>query len=146
MLEMQSRLLVVAVRLEDLAEREVLLPGALIARPRLQRAPRQIDGVVQVLQGEKDAGEVEQHLGVVRRHGEGAAEALDCLLRVAFDAPEVADLAVELHRFRLLKRVLQDLSKFYLMELEKIFLIINFRKLFEKAYLFIVFKIAIVPN
>lgn len=50
--QVQRGLLVVAVRLKDLAQSEVLLPGAAVRRLHLQRAARQVDGVVQVLQRE----------------------------------------------------------------------------------------------
>lgn len=90
--------------LEYLPESEVLLPGVAVRRLELERAPRQVRGVVEVLEDEEDAGEVEQHLGVVGRDGERPAEALDRPLRVALDAPEVADLVVQLHRLGFLQQ------------------------------------------
>lgn len=64
--QVDGRLLVVPVRLEDLAEREVLLPGTLVRRLHLERPARQVDGVVEILQREKHTGQVQQYLGVVR--------------------------------------------------------------------------------
>ena len=78
--------------LVDLAQREVLEPRLALGDGYLhvEGALGQEDGVVVELQVEEDSGQVEEDVGMVRGEVEGLAEALDGLLRVPLDSPEVA--------------------------------------------------------
>lgn len=95
---MHHRLLIVSVRFEDLPESEVLLPRTLDRIEHLQRPPRQVNGVVQILQGEQDPGQVQEHVRIVWGYGQRSSEAFDRFFRVTFYAPELTDLVVQLHR------------------------------------------------
>lgn len=56
--KVQRRLLIVAVRLENLAEGKVLLPRAAVGRLHLERPPRQVNGVIQILQCEQHPAQI----------------------------------------------------------------------------------------
>lgn len=98
--QVQAGFLVVPVRLENLPQSEVLLPGALIRRLHFQAAPSQVYRIVQVLQREQDPREVQEHFRVVRGDGQRSSETLDRSPGVAFDPPEVPDLVVQRDGFR----------------------------------------------
>lgn len=102
--EVVDGVLVLAARLEDLAKSEVLQPGVLVGRLGVERAVGEFESVVEVLQVEENPRQVEQYVRVVWTQGQRFAEAFHRLLCVAFDAPEVADLVVDLWRLRLLQK------------------------------------------
>lgn len=97
MSKMRRGLLIMSICLEDLPQSKVLLPGTFVWWLHLQRTPGKEDGIVQILEGEKNTSQIEKNLRVVRRDGQGPPEALYRFGGIAFYAPEVADLVVKLH-------------------------------------------------
>ena len=92
-----------SVGLENLPQRVVLEPGVVLWGLHQEGAPREGNGVIQVLQIEEHAGKVQQNVRVIGADGQGSTKTLQGQLRVALDSPEVANLVVNLRRLGFLK-------------------------------------------
>lgn len=117
------------ISFENLSESEIMLPGAFVAWLHFKRPPGEVDSIIEILQREKHPCKVKEDFGIVRRNGKCSAKTFDSLLCIAFYAPKVSYLIVELYRLRFLKwRSKYVLSNYFINNLYKGLVIKNFIK------------------
>jgi len=115
MSKMKCSLLEMAIRLQNLTKLEMLLPSILIRWLDLKGPSSEEDGIIQILEVEKDTCQVQKYFSIIWWHSQSPTETLNAGLRIPLDPPKICNLIIDLNTlwffsFRFLKPSLNGVN------------------------------------